>query len=113
VSFACAHDPVGNPVPLPRGTDCRTAQTRTLTSTTVTTYTYERAALLKRSGRECAASLKRGGKECVASLKRSGKDAANRLTSVNGVAYTWYDDSLRLGYSVPLHLTEMVLAYNS
>jgi hypothetical protein len=37
----------------------------------------------------------------------------NRLTSVNGVAYTWYDDFLRLGYSVPLHLTEMVLAYNS
>jgi PKD repeat protein len=51
-AFAYAYDAVGN----------RTAQTRTLTSTTVTTYTY---------------------------------DAANRLTSVNGVAYTWDDNPLR------------------
>ena len=62
-SFAYAYDAVGN----------RTAQTRTLTSTSVTTYTYE----------------------CAASLKRSGRDAANRLTSVNGVAYTWDDNPLR------------------
>jgi RHS repeat-associated protein len=45
-SFAYAYDPVGN----------RTVQTRTLTTTVVTTYQY---------------------------------DAANRLTSVNGIAYTW------------------------
>jgi RHS repeat-associated protein len=30
--------------------------------------------------------------ECAASLKRSGRDAANRLTSVNDVAYTWDDN---------------------
>jgi hypothetical protein len=46
---------------------------RTLASTVVINYQYE----------------------CAASLKRSGRDAADRLTSVNGVAYTWDDNPLR------------------
>jgi hypothetical protein len=61
-AFAYAYDPSAIPSRFARGTNCRTAQTRTLTSTTVTNYIY---------------------------------DAANRLTSVNGVAYTWDNNPLR------------------
>jgi YD repeat-containing protein len=42
--FEYAYDEVGNPVSTSlRGTNCRTVQTQTLTSTTVTTYTYDQA----------------------------------------------------------------------
>jgi hypothetical protein len=56
-----------------RGAGCRTAHTRTLTSSTVITYAYE----------------------CEASLKRSKRDAANRLVNVDGVDYTWDANPLR------------------
>jgi hypothetical protein len=42
--FQYAYDGVGDPVSTSlRGTNCRTVQTRTLASTTVTTYTYDHA----------------------------------------------------------------------